>query len=610
MRISNANLIALKTGRMLRESSARVRSNLHSLSGTSTWNTQNSVTTRLKSQISDLAQRIKTSSTAVAFLNSTDSALAQQEEVLQKMRELTLSASATGASSVEREAIRKELQALLEEINRIGKDAEFNGKRLLDGSNERVEWALSSIENTVLEMPQALAKDLFKMRVGTGLFGPETSVGLIDGRFSHADLNNDGFEDIISNNGSSLEVYLNNGNGGLQTTASFSGTYVTSDVGDVNGDGILDLLVSDTYTSIYLGLGNGKFSSSAITAAGTRGAIGDLNNDGLGDIAVMDAGGDLDVLTFNGSTFNKIADISEGDAFASVNDIYIKDFNNDGNLDVFYRTNGVFSTFLAFGDGTGSFASPVSNINIGSDGPTIDFSDIDGDGFLDIVTSDTGANPVVGYGSITGTFTTSVPTGGNGTINNQVFADVNRDGNIDIVTIEEDFVLSAFNARVYFGNGGRNFEITSQFRTGISPTSFPGGILVLDLNNDQILDLFYGDTFYSGLYEEKTNYSNLQLLNQDQIDRMIETIDLALSKVLGARSRVGTKLSELQSRQDYLSKTQTTLEDASEGLQPDIGNLITQITVDQIKMNAQLAVMAQANLQAQSVLRLLNDLVD
>lgn len=110
-----------------------------------------------------------------------------------------------------------------------------------------------------------------------------------------ADINNDGFADIIGGPQSAangVRLYSGNGDGTFDSgvtifTPTNNAVYI--DVGDLNGDGILDLITGD-FTGMdiaYLNLTGNATSSetkSILPGMGTQYHIVDINNDGINDI--------------------------------------------------------------------------------------------------------------------------------------------------------------------------------------------------------------------------------------------------------------------------------------------------------------------------------------
>lgn len=89
---------------------------------------------RMNAQIKSLQAANQSANDGLSALNTADGAMAEIHDILQRMNELAIqSANGTNADS-DREMIQKEIDQLVNEIDRISETTEFNSQNLLDGS--------------------------------------------------------------------------------------------------------------------------------------------------------------------------------------------------------------------------------------------------------------------------------------------------------------------------------------------------------------------------------------------------------------------------------------------------------------------------------------------
>src|SRR5262249_47333520 len=129
-------------------------------------------------------------------------------------------------------------------------------------------------------------------------------------------------------------------------------------IGDLNRDGVPDLVVRDVdYAVVVLiGLGNGQFAPGVRYDTGlayARVAIGDLNADGILDvIAPTDSSGQFSVfLGIGDGTLGPQAHYFSGN---SPSDAVIGDFNEDAVADLAIA-NGAGDVSIKIGRGDGTF---------------------------------------------------------------------------------------------------------------------------------------------------------------------------------------------------------------------------------------------------------------
>lgn len=264
-----------------------------------------------------------------------------------------------------------------------------------------------------------------------------------------ADFNNDGILDLATADFTSADVsiLLGNGDGTFQKARHFSTTYGPSSlvVGDFNHDGNLDIAVTEYgfntpgVLAIFLGEGNGSFKPGAVYQVGTQ------------PYGVTEA-----------------------------------DFNKDGNIDLATADNGDNEVAVLFGNGDGTFQSPV---NYQAPLPERVLGvDLNGDGYPDLA--------ILAY---CGSDPQNCPNGavevmlnnGNGTFGSGTYfqvgvgpdgiaaADLRHDGKIDLAVANNNFQAPS-TVSVLLGNGDGTFQPAVNYSVG----NGPAGLALADLTGN------------------------------------------------------------------------------------------------------------------------------
>ena len=158
------------------------------------------------------------------------------------------------------------------------------------------------------------------------------------------------------------------------TTSSQFGTFV---FGDVNGDGITDMVANvEAGVQLFRGVGNGSFrQESIIPGIPTSIALGDLNSDNRLDI--------VDVYTGLSIAMNQAGEFSAPVTWTFSNydvslQVGIADFNNDGKPDVMAGSIGLYlnsnalvsASYLFFPQGTVGTPDPPESLTVTNNNPT------------------------------------------------------------------------------------------------------------------------------------------------------------------------------------------------------------------------------------------------
>jgi hypothetical protein len=297
-----------------------------------------------------------------------------------------------------------------------------------------------------------------------------------------------GYPTIVVSTGASADVFLYTGDG----AGGFSGPSYADlpgacclpgesgfAIGDVNGDGIPDLVSTAGY--IALGKGNGKFNAPYQYTINDEQeprnvVLADLRNQGLSDI-VFSGYFAVSVLLSEGKGAYEdgIKTTVTGGASCGAE----ADFNGDGKPDLAVVTSTGVSILL----GTGKATSPfISGSTIAITGAAcVQTGDLNGDGIPDLLVAVNGSpNSLVSYlGNGDGTFTlkstSSTPNSGGAV----VLADFNHDGKLDFATSGNLLGL---------GNGDGTFQAPTAI-VASPPASGFSGIAAGDINNDGWPDL-------------------------------------------------------------------------------------------------------------------------
>lgn len=300
-------------------------------------------------------------------------------------------------------------------------------------------------------------------QVQGGMFTPftyDTISGQSQWTMAAADINNNGYNDVIAGDYNTTKIILSGADG-----ASFSHSLLPgpdffaqgSNFADINNDGLLDIFVcnDDAESRIWVNNGDDTFSEAdymidmATTPpsdnSGNYGSIWtDFDNDGDLDLYIakcrqgVQSSSDprrINALFVNDGNNNYTE--QAGDYGLKIGwqswTADFNDFDNDGDLDAFI-TNHDFANMLMENDGFGHFKDISTGQDIGIESTSFPVQgvmrDFDNDGFMDILVA--GDKHHLYHNNGDGTFTEILGLFDDNDIESYALGDLNHDGFVDI----------------------------------------------------------------------------------------------------------------------------------------------------------------------------------
>ncbi|MDR1352923.1 MAG: flagellin [Treponema sp.] len=158
--IINHNLSALYANRSLGVTNGDVAKSIERLSSGQRINRAGddasglAVSEKMRSQIRGLNQAERNIQNGVSFIQTTEGYLQETQDILHRLRELSVQSANGIYTDEDRMQIQVEVSQLIDEVNRIASHAQFNGMNLLTGAFARTDGARTMLLQVGANMDQ------------------------------------------------------------------------------------------------------------------------------------------------------------------------------------------------------------------------------------------------------------------------------------------------------------------------------------------------------------------------------------------------------------------------------------------------------------------------
>ena len=229
---------------------------------------------KLRTQATSIGQGIDNGNSAVSLIQIADKSMSEQSNILDIVKAKLIQANTDTTSDDGREAIRKDIVKLLEQLDNIAEQTSYNGITLLQDSydsmqgSENLSFQIGGNKDDIIQSASIQSNTL-------GLGGGDAALDQVSGSTSRNNIISQGLSSVISGDGTNaitLDGYatgtaINVNVSGITGDVTFNTTAGTISNADANTQLILNALANiDTQTSTS----GGKVTYTSVAADGTE----------------------------------------------------------------------------------------------------------------------------------------------------------------------------------------------------------------------------------------------------------------------------------------------------------------------------------------------------
>jgi flagellin len=170
------------------------------------------ISERLRAQVRSLDQAKRNANDGISMVQTAEGALNEVGDTLIRLRELAVQASNGTVSPQDRDTLNQEFQSLVAEIDRIAQVTEFNGIKLLDGTQSSVSFQVgigttAGVDTLAVALDSARAQDLGidQLDIGSGAGAdPAAAIAAVDAAIDQVSGLRGGFGAVQNRLGSTI----------------------------------------------------------------------------------------------------------------------------------------------------------------------------------------------------------------------------------------------------------------------------------------------------------------------------------------------------------------------------------------------------------------------
>jgi flagellin len=154
--VINTNIPSLNSQNNLNKSQSSLATSLQRLSSGLRINSAKddaaglAISDRMTSQIRGMDQAKRNANDGVSLSQTAEGALATSSDMLQRIRELAVQSVNGSNSGSDRQALNAEVSNLVQELDRVANNTEFNGLKLMNGSNGTLNFQVGANANQTI----------------------------------------------------------------------------------------------------------------------------------------------------------------------------------------------------------------------------------------------------------------------------------------------------------------------------------------------------------------------------------------------------------------------------------------------------------------------------